>query len=194
MESGPWCERHISATGAGPKKNHFHHCKVGQEQFPLQSPRKPSHQPQGGAGAPRELHCSSTGAGQEVQPLETPQTSQTPAARNSRAGKAGLSPSVLKRGKCSPWGQHRGTSRAPDPSTTHGPQPGTLPAAQPRVSAASLRAFRFAFQTCQSRLLPSRHSQMWLNCFSQNFPNTKFQPKADAAHRKFFPPKLRAKS
>lgn len=85
---------------------------------------------------------------------------------------------------------------APRPSTALRPHPGALPAAQPvwtRVSAASLRAFRFAFQTCQSRLLPSRRPQMWLSCFSQNFPNTKFQPKADAAHRKFFPPKLSAK-
>lgn len=174
------------------------------------APPEPCAKDGGGAGLP---HCSSLHPA-PCPPLSVPfalpspptppghppstaalpsATSPTPAARNSWAWKARLSPSILQWGKRSPWGQHRGTSRACAPSTTHGPQPGTLPAVQPRVSAASLRAFRFAFQTCQSRLLPSRRSQMWLNCFSQNFPNTKFQPKADAAHRKFFSPQAKSK-
>lgn len=50
----------------------------------MQSPRNPLHQHQAGAGAPRELHCSSTGAGQEVQPLETPQRARfSPPCRGS---------------------------------------------------------------------------------------------------------------
>lgn len=70
-----------------------------------------------------------------------------------------------------------------------GSEPGAAVPLHPCSPACQglLRAFHLAFSTCQSRLLPSQRSQMWSDCFRQNFPNTKFQPKADAAHRKLSP-------
>lgn len=86
---------------------------------------------------------------------------------------------------CSPKSSKHGLG-AQDPSR------GRLgaPSVQPSVPGGSAVPFIRLFLTCQSRLPPSQRSQMWSDCFRQNFPNTKFQPKADAAHRKLFPPEL----
>lgn len=111
------------------------------------------------------------------------------------AGQAQLPPSTLQQDTSSHQEQRQGhpsykrsepagqRTEPPVPQPRQSPQPIGAEQHGSRAVACAL----FCLSSPSKQTDPSQRAQMWLRCFRQNIPNTKLQPKADAAHRKFCP-------